>query len=212
MLGALLPPFGAALLAVTAIVSSVASDASGQVDGVAGAVVAGIPPRIPVRNVDLGVAQPSFPTIVPDWATFGTTTEGILGTGTAEVLGREQGTVVMTIDGTGIIEGIQSELGGGAGSRYDVELTDIAPDPGRFTWQVSGTGTDTGTVAAGPFGLAGTADVQFPLPLHVAPGDYDFVLTVTAVETCGTDPTQRLTATARLPVRVRVKKDPAIIS
>jgi len=211
VLGALLPPFGAALLAVTAIASSVASDASGQVHGVAAGVVAGIPPRIPVRNVDLGVTQPSFPSVVPDWAAFGTTPEGILGTGTAEVLAREQSTVAAAILGTGFIEGIQSELAGGAGSRYDVELTDIAPDPGRFIWQVTGAGTEGGSVAAGPFGLGGTADVLFPLPLHVAPGEYAFVLTITAVETCATDPTQTLNASASRPVRVRVKKDPIII-
>ena len=66
-------------------------------------------------------------------------------------------------------------------------------------------------MAAGPFGLGGTADVLFPLPLHVAPGEYAFVLTITAVETCATDPTQTLNASASRPVRVRVKKDPIII-
>lgn len=210
ILGALLPPFGAALLAITAIASSVASDASGQVHGVAGAVVAGIPPRIPVRTTDLGVAQPPFPTVVPDWKAFGTTADGILGTGTAEIRARDQSTVAMAVDGTGFIEGSQSELAGGTGFRYDIALTDIDPDPGAFTWQVTGAGTDTGPVTAGPFGLGGTADVLFPLPLHVAPGEYDFVLTVTATETCSTDPAQTLHASTTQPVRVRVKKDPVI--
>ena len=117
----------------------------------------------------------------------------------------------MSINGAGYIEGIQSELAGGAASRYSISLTDLAPDPGQFTWQVTGAGTDTGPVAAGPLGLGGTADVDFPLPLHVVPGDYVFVLTVNAVETCGTDPTQTLTGTTSRPVRVKVKKDPVIV-
>ena len=55
------------------------------------------------------------------------------------------------------------------------------------------------------------ADVDFPLPLRVEPGDYEFMLTVTATETCGTDPAATLTGTASLPVRVKVDKNPVII-
>ncbi len=211
LVGVLLPPFGAALLAITAIASSATSDASDQAHGLAASVVAGIPPRIPLRNTDLGVTDPAFPTVVPDWNIFGTTQDGILGTGTAEIQARTQSTVAMSINGAGYIEGIQSELAGGAASRYSISLTDLAPDPGHFTWQVNGAGTDTGPVAAGPFGLGGTADVDFPLPLHVVPGEYEFVLTVSAVETCGTDPTKALTGTTSRPVRVKVKKDPVIV-
>ena len=80
-----MPPFGAALLAITAIASSATSDASDQAHGLAASVVAGIPPRIPLRNTDLGVTDPAFPTVVPDWNIFGTTQDGILGTGTAEI-------------------------------------------------------------------------------------------------------------------------------
>jgi hypothetical protein len=211
LVGVLLPPFGAALLAITAIASSVASDASDQAHGLAASVVAGIPPRIPLRNTDLGVDDPAFPTVVPDWDAFGTTQDGILATGTAGIQARTQSSVAMSINGAGYIEGIQSELAGGAASHYSIALTDLTPDPGHFTWQVTGTDTDTGPVAAGPFGLGGTADVDFPLPLDVAPGEYEFLLTVNATETCGTDPMQTLTATASRPVRVKVKKDPIII-
>lgn len=211
VLGVLLPPFGAALLAITAIASSAASDTSDQVHGLAAPIVAGIPTRIPLHNTDLGVNEPAFPTVVPDWSTFGTTEDGILGAGSAEIQSRTQDSVAMSIQGAGYIEGIQSELAGAAGSRYSIGLTDLEPDPGRFTWQVTGAGTDSGPVAAGPFGLGGTADVDFPLPLHVAPGDYQFLLTVNATETCGTDPTQTLTATASRPVRIKVKEDPIII-
>ena len=211
LVGTLLPPFGAALLAITAIASSVASDASDQAHGLAASVVAGIPPRIPLRNTDLGVNDPAFPTVVPDWDTFGTTPDGILATGTAGIQARTQSTAAMSINGAGYIEGIQSELAGGAANRYGIVLTDLAPDPGHFTWQVTGTDTDAGPVAAGPFDISGTADVDFPLPLDVVPGDYEFLLTVNATETCGTDPAQTLTASAGRPVRVKVNKDPIII-
>ena len=211
VVGVLLPPFGAVLLAITAIASSAASDTSDQVHGLAAPVVAGIPSRIPLHNTDLGVRDPAFPTVVPDWGTFGTTQDGILAAGTAAIHARSQDTVAMSIAGAGYVEGIQSELAGGAASRYSIGLTDLAPDPGHFTWQVTGDGIDTGPVTAGPFGLGGTADVVFPLPVHVVPGEYQFLLTVNAAETCGTDPNQTLAATASRPVRVKVKKDPVIV-
>jgi hypothetical protein len=211
LVGVLLPPFGAALLAITAIASAVASDASDQANGLAGAVVAGIPPRIPLHNTDLGVEDPQFPSLVPDWTMFGTTQDGIQATGTVAIQDRDQSTVAMSIEGAGYIEGIQSELAGGAGNRYSINLTDLLPDAGHFTWEVSGAGSDTGQVDPGAFGISGGADVDFPLPLDVVPGDYEFVLTVNATETCGTDSTKTLTATASRPVRVRVKKDPVII-
>jgi hypothetical protein len=211
VVGVLLPPFGAALLAITAVASAVASDASDQANGLAASVVAGIPARIPLHNTDLGVDEPPFPTLVPDWTMFGTTPDGMLATGTAEIQGRDQSTVAMSINGAGYIEGIQSDLAGGAANRYSINMTDLLPDAGHFTWDVTGAGTSAGQVTPGPFAVSGTADVDFPLPLHVDPGEYEFVLTVTAAETCGTDPAKTLTGTASLPVRVKVDKDPIII-
>lgn len=211
LVGTLLPPFGVALLAITEIAAVVTSDASDQANGLAASVVAGIPARIPMHNTDLGVDKWPFPTLVPDWTMFGTTPDGILATGTADIQGRDQSTVAMFIDGAGSIEGIQSELAGGAANRYSINVTDLLPDAGHFTWNVTGPGTSAGQITPGPFGLSGTADVDFPLPLHVNPGEYDFTLTVSATETCGTDPAKTLTGTASLPVRVKVDKDPIII-
>ncbi len=209
--GVLLPPFGAALLAITAVASAVASGASDQANGLAAPVVASIPARIPLHDTDIGAGQPQFPTLVPDWTMFGTTQDGMLATGTAAIQSRDQSTVAMSVNGAGFIEGIQDDLAGGAANRYSINMTDLLPDAGRFTWNVTGAGTSAGQVAPGPFGISGTADVDFPLPLHVDPGDYEFLLTVNATETCGTDPAKTLTGTASLPVRVKVDKNPIII-
>jgi hypothetical protein len=209
LLVTLLPSFGVALLALTGLGSVVASDASNQIHGVASGIVAALPPRLPVRNTDIGVPQ-RFPTLVPDWQSFGTTENGILGTGTVSVHDRDQSEVAISIHGSGRLEGYQSDFSGGAGHRYGIDLANLAPDAGRFTWHVTGFAEESGSVAPTAFGLGGTADVVFPLPLHVVPGIYDFVLTVTATETCGTDPHQVLTATAARPVQVKVKKDPII--
>jgi hypothetical protein len=95
----LLPPFGAALAAITAVASVVASDASDQASGLAAAVVAGIPPRIPLHKHRSRRHGARVPHLVPDWTTFGTTADGMLATGTAEIQSRDQGTVATSIVG-----------------------------------------------------------------------------------------------------------------
>jgi hypothetical protein len=146
LVGTLLPPFGAALFAITEVAAAVASDASDQANGLAASVVAGIPARIPLHNTDLGVDKWPFPTLVPDWTMFGTTPDGILATGTADIQDRDQSTVAMFIDGAGSIEGIQSELADGAAGSYSINLTDLLPDAGRFTWNVTGPGPSAGQI------------------------------------------------------------------
>ena len=80
---------------------------------------------------------------------------------------------------------------------YRIELTNIAPDPGGLTWQLRSpitNTTSTGTVEVGAFAQTAFLNVDFPMPLHLSPGTYRYTLSIAATETCGTEPSKRLTA------------------
>ena len=87
-------------------------------------------------------------------------------------------------------------------------LENIAPDSGKFGWQISGAGSKTGTLEPpSPVVQAGDFFPNFPLGLNIAPGDYHFNLTVNAIETCESDPGKTLTGTASKAMLFRVKKN-----
>jgi hypothetical protein len=210
-LGVFIPVFGLALSAAWGLVSSQAGDAQGQIDGEVGPLVAAIPPRIPFRNSALpGVpfGLPDFPAMVLNWISFGVTATGILGTGTTQIVARNQSLVSMTVSGSSEITGFQADLGGGATQTYQLALVNLAPDPGKLSWQVSGTAAKSGGISIAPFAQSGSFPAHFPLPIKVAPGTYPFTLAVSGTETCGTDASKTLTGTSSMAVKVVAKKNP----
>jgi hypothetical protein len=119
------------------------------------ALVANIPPRIPFDNKMFPsspfLPSPDFPAVVPNWRSFGVDRSGILETGTATIEARDQTMVDMPVTGSDHIRGYQQDLAGGAGQTYGFALINISPDPDKFNWQVSGTGSTGGSIDRNPF-------------------------------------------------------------
>lgn len=183
-----------------------------QVTGLVQPLVAGIPSRIPFSNKMFPsfpfLPVPDFPLFVPNWRSFGVDNFGILGTGTASIEPRNQTMVDMRVTGVSHIRGYQEDLAGGAGQTYGFALINISPDPDKFNWQVSGTGSTGGSIDRNPFDQGGNISVVFPLPLTVKPGTFPFTLAVSATETCGSDTSKTLTASTSMDIQVEVLPNP----
>jgi hypothetical protein len=216
VLGAFIPYFGDALIAASGAVALGAGDLQNKITGEA-SLVSLIPARIPLRNTDVPVPAnllpllPDFPALVLDWRSFAVTDSAIVGTGVSSLVGRVETDVAMVVDGSGFISGLQVDLAGAAAQTYNVGLTNIAPDPGKFTWQAVGALSRSGTIDLGSMGEGGDFGVYFPLPAKVQPGNYPFTLNVNAAETCGSDASKTLTAASSMAVRVQVKKNPKVL-
>ena len=205
-------PFTLASL-VGAIAGIEGSQAADQVSSIMSALLQGIPSRVPFRNTLLPtspVPLPDFPALVLNWQSLGVTGSDIVGTGTTMMVARDQSMVGLTESGTRILVGYQNDMAGGAGHTYEFRLVNLAPDQNTFRWHVSGTGDESGPIDRRPFDQGGTFQVVYPLPLHVKPGTFPFVLSVEATETCGTDPNKTLHASLSLPVKVQVLKNPVL--
>ena len=189
-----------------------AGDAGNQFNGIVQPLIAGFPPQIPFSNAMLpeGVQAPDFPVLILNWTTFGTTTSGIIGTGTTALENRDQSMVSVNIDGASFISGYQEDLAGGAGQNYHYKLGNLAPDADKFKWQTSGAHSESGSISRDNFDQAGNFNAVFNLPLKVTPNKYPFTLTVNASETCGSDPKKKLTASSSKSVTVEVKKNPKV--
>jgi hypothetical protein len=64
--------------------------------------------------------------------------------------------------------------------------------------------TSSDTLDVGSFAQTAYLDIDFPMPLHTSPGSYRYVVTVAGTETCGTDPTKILTASASREITVEM--------
>jgi hypothetical protein len=178
-------------------------------DGVAGPLVADLPTNIPFHNTDIsgmpngGPLPIDFPILIADWAALGVTGDGIAGNGNAKIGFRDQSQAGLAIEGP---DSVQVPVGEPiANVNYTIVLSNLTPDPGTFTWRLwssIGNTTQTGTVDLGSFAQTAYLDIDFPTPLHLAPGKYRYELTVAATETCGTDPTKTLTASAAKDITV----------
>ena len=189
-------------------ISSGADAAASKVTGIVQPLLAAVPDQIPFRNTDFSASTPldiDFPVIDLNWAFFGATDAGLLGTGSLSLEGREQGDVTLTVTGQTEITGPPEDFAGDYPAGFVFALQNLAPDPGAFTWVLVGATTTQGTIEAGPLTQAGPIPVVIRLPKPVLPQSYEFTLTVTATETCGTDPTKTLTAEWSAPVTVTVK-------
>jgi len=210
VVGAFFPLYGAVLLGVWGVASSVAGGISDKITGTVGSFIARLPPRIPCRNTMFpsGFHVADFPALVFNWKAFGATDSGIFADGAISIEARDQNEVALTVSGSGLITGPQNELAGGADQTYSFSLVNLAPDPDKFGWQVSGKGSDEGSIDRTPLSQAGDFGVDFPLPFNVAPGNFPFTLAVNATETCGSDPSKTLSSSFSKKVEVRVTKNP----
>ena len=148
--------------------------------------------------------------LILDWTDFEVTSSGILGAGKSNIGSRDQSMTAVSVIGPKEISGYQSDLSGGALQDYDFGLTNIAPDPHGLTWSTSGAISRGGEIAHGGLAQSGSFQADFGLILKVQPGNNAFTLAVNATETCGTDPSKTLTASASQSVKVEVKKDPKL--
>jgi hypothetical protein len=210
--GIIFPIFDLALLGAFGYLSVSAGDAGSQFNGIVQPLIAGFPPQIPFSNSMLphGVPAPDFPVLILNWKTFGTTTSGIVGTGTTALENRDQSMVSLSVNGANFISGFQEDLAGGAGQNYRYTLGNLAPDADKFKWQTSGAHSEGSSISRDNFDQSGNFNAIFNLPLKVTPNEYKFTLAVDATETCGSDPKKKLTASSSKSVTVDVKKNPKV--
>jgi hypothetical protein len=200
LLGSLIPLLDLGLLMVWQDVSR-AADSTG---GVAAPILADLPTRIPFHPGDLpigGTGNP-FPVLVADWAGLGVTAEGILGGADATIQARDQSMVGIAIGGPDSVKVPPGEFQ--ASQVFRIALSNLAPDGGVITWQLTspfGHSTSTGTLDLDPFAQVAFLDVDFPMPLHASPGDYQYHLSVSAQET-GPNGAGVLTASASRQITV----------
>ena len=186
---------------------------AGQIYGITEAFVLSIPSRIPFQNSSLsflGESLPDFPTIVPNWKSFGVANSAIQGTATSAIVARDQSMVSLTLDGSDFVTGYQEDFFGGAAQSYLFALDNLSPDADKFQWQATGVRSETSLIDRAPFAEQAYFGMVFPLPRPVNPGEWIYTLTISGTETCGTDPSKTLSASASMDVRVNVLKNPKV--
>jgi hypothetical protein len=206
--GFLSPLFFFEALFITLATPAGVAAAAGQVSSIATSLVNSIPSNIPFRNT-ISPALPDFPVVVLDWGPrFGATNSGIIGLGTLTIQARTQAMVSLALAGPIAITGFQVDLAGGVDQTYSVAFPNLIPDSDKFTWAVSGSGSDNGSITANPLSQRGAFVATFPLPFTVKPGRFPFKLTVNATETSGTNAANTLTAKTSMKVTLNVLKNP----
>ena len=207
LLGLISPVFLLEALTITVATPIAVGVLAGQATSIASAFVASIPTSVPFKNT-ISPLLPNFPKLVPNWTFFGATNTGMLGLGIITVQARDQSMVSLALSGLSTIAGYQADLAGGADQTYNLAWANLAPDPDKFTWSVTGAGIASGSIGLAPLSQRGAFLASFPLPLNVNVGHFSFNLAVAATETSGQDPTQTLKASASKKVTVNVLKNP----
>jgi hypothetical protein len=211
IVGVFVPLIGAVLADAFYKVSTAAS----QKTGLAGSFLGSIPARIPFGSKAISLPSgsnfqfPDFPTLNFFWNSFGATSSGLLGAGTTEIAPRTQSEVNVILNGPDFFTGFPDNIIEFTDPTMGYVLENIAPDSGKFGWQISGAGSKADSLEP-PSSVVQAGDFfpHFPLPLRISPGDYHFNLTINAVETCESDPSKTLTGAASKAVLFRVKKSP----
>jgi len=211
IVGVFIPLIGAVLADAFYQVSTTAS----QKSGLAGSFLGSIPARIPFGNKAISVPSgtnfqfPDFPTLNFLWNSFGATSSGLLGVGITDIAPRTESDVSVILNGPDFFTGFPNNIIEFTDPVMGYVLENIAPDSGKFGWQISGAGSKADSLEPpSPVVQAGDFDPHFPLPVKVSPGDYHFNLAIHAVETCESDPGKTLTGTASKAMLFRVKKSP----
>jgi hypothetical protein len=205
IIGFFFPAVDLAFLGVFEFASTAASNAGATAGGIVAAMLAQIPPRIPITNTDLpnilNLRSNPFPSVIFNWTSFGASASGLVGSGTLALGERTGSTVQVAVSGPDQILNYEP----GDDEPYEVTLTNIHPDQTGLIWQIPGT-SSTGAIQADSFTQKGSFSVEFPVPSKGTPGKYPFTLTVSAVETSGTVSAGTLTGSASLSVMVEVPK------
>ena len=205
IIGAVILPIGAALLVRWHDLST-SADAAAQGGSVATLLAADLPASIPFHNDAVPALKLAvdFPVLVAGWTTYGVDSAGIVGAVDATIQPRDQSMTGMSIQGPDFLSVPPGELD--ITTAFTITLTNLAPDSNTVTWQLWSSiddSTRTATATLGDFSQSTTIPVDFTLPLHVAPGNYRFLITASATETCGTDASKTLHAAASKQITVR---------
>ena len=189
------------------------ADAAAQGGSVVSSLAPLLPTSIPFHNVDAPRLARGFdfPVVVANWQAFEVTLAAVHGAGDAVVMPRDESMVAIAIGGPDFVlvppgEPLANEV-------LTIDLFNLAPDDQTLTWQLWSSienTTTTRTLTIGEYAPSVSLDVDFPMPLHAAAGDYRYVVTVSGHETCGTDAGKVLTGTASKTITVRkpASKDP----
>ncbi len=208
--GAFIPAGIEILLGAVIGIDYYASGLGSKAGGLLAGLLAEVPTRIPFSNADFPsalanlVTNLQFPTMVFNWTSFSPASDlSIGGAALCEIVERDQSMVQVTVTGP-----TELVYGSGDDVTYQVMLDNIYPDSDGLTWQAAGLGlVATGSVSANVVTQTGSFLVEFPLPSNLQPGKYSYSLTVSAHETCGSDPTASLTGSATFAVTLEIAKN-----
>jgi hypothetical protein len=199
LIGALIPIIGGILV----IGDVELAENAGQVPGIVTGLLSALPARVPLRNTSLPAQvrpQFDFPQVVFDWSAFGVNNGGLEGAGDAILVERDQAGATLAVAGPGVLNIAHGERD--IDTVYRLQLWQIRPDDGGLTWRLHPpAGVDHHGVAdPGVLAESAEVDLDFVLPLHALQGT--FTVTAGAVETCGTDATKTISATATRSIKV----------
>jgi hypothetical protein len=185
-----------------------AGKAGAKATGIIAPLLTLIPYEIPVSDSDfpsLAELGDDFPAILLSWIEFGATETGLAASGVYVPVNRTQADVTLTVDGVTSFMVAQNELTGSYPVGYIFTLRGLNPDPGAFTWQLTGPESTSGPIDASSLVQTGVISVYLRVPDPQVGQTYDYVLSVHATETCGTDPTKTLTADWSSPLTLTVR-------
>lgn len=186
------------------IITDPENSISGKVESNIATVLNDLPAWIPFRSSTLPdsfQADFPFPMAVLNFKSFGTSTSGIVGSGSGSLANRDQTMVALNLIGPSSFPNYSYGIIGS----YEVLLTAFDPDNNQMTWQMSGV-PRTNIVNIDAFSQEGSFATTFPIPGRASSGNYTFTLSVNGEETCATDPTKVLNGSTSLLVTVTVAK------
>lgn len=206
LLAYLIPFADLALLIAWGELSFVTSSAGGKAAGVLSSLLKSLRPRIPFSDTILTSLLSSqsglhFPAVDFNWHSFGVTDSSLTGSGIVEIVDRDPSMATIEISGPTKIDSYAP----GTDVEYQLVLANLYPDKGGLNWQIAGTAL-SGPIVSGFLAQTASFTVEFPLTAQSKYGQ--FVVIVNAVETGGTDPSLKITASSSLTVAVTLAKNP----
>jgi hypothetical protein len=179
--------------------------ASSGVTGALTGLLSSLPPWIPFRDSALSIPGFSFPMLVLNFDSFGSTDVAIVGSGSIGLANRDESMVHVGLDGPSTA---QSSLGA---DYYTASLMAFQPDGNQMTAETSGgyPANYPGPITFGvdPFFQQGSFLAKVPPPPGWHGGPYSFTVSCSATETCASDPSLKLTRSVTLPVTVGQSHD-----
>jgi hypothetical protein len=181
------------LAAMFGIEKYASDQASGAVSSGLTGLLSSLPPWIPFRSAALSSTLPAytFPMLVFNFDSFGSTDTAIVGRGTIGLANREQSMVHVSVSGPSVA---QSSLGAGF---YTFFLMAFEPDDDQMTAVITveypATFPGPMTVSIDPFFQQGSFLPKVPPPPNWRGEPYSFTISSKATETCASNPNLTLT-------------------